>query len=227
VRPGLEECFEVLAMDRRGHGASERGPGPHTLQREARDVAVVLQHAGPDALVLAHSWGARCTLAALAGGARPAGAVLYEPLADEPPHFGPHDLAELQTREARDPPGDVLDYFFVTFALVAPEMLPRLRSTREWGLALDAVGTLARESRAHHQAAHDPAPPPDLDVPVRLLVGGETAPGYARTARRLAATLPRAEVHRLEGQGHVAHHRSPALITDQLIAFDAALRAGS
>ena len=65
VRDALAARFTLRVMDRRGRGLSVgEAPGPYALAREAEDVAAVLAAIGPDALVLGHSYGGTCVLAA-------------------------------------------------------------------------------------------------------------------------------------------------------------------
>ncbi|WP_376776147.1 alpha/beta fold hydrolase [Nonomuraea jabiensis] len=58
----LAPHFTTYAIDRRGRGASGDN-SEHTIQREADDIAAVLELAGPDAILLGHSYGGLVTLA--------------------------------------------------------------------------------------------------------------------------------------------------------------------
>src|SRR3954447_2564039 len=70
VRDGLARRFTLHLVDRRGRGLSAaEATGTYALAREADDVAAVLRAVGPDALVLAHSYGGTCALEAAARGA--------------------------------------------------------------------------------------------------------------------------------------------------------------
>lgn len=56
--------MEVLALDCRGHGASDRAPGPYTVEQMADDLADVLDHAGwADAMIAGCSMGGCVALA--------------------------------------------------------------------------------------------------------------------------------------------------------------------
>ena len=63
VLPALAGRFTVLAVDRRGRGASGDGP-VYALEREVEDVAAVVEWAGAGARLLGHSHGAVCALEA-------------------------------------------------------------------------------------------------------------------------------------------------------------------
>jgi pimeloyl-ACP methyl ester carboxylesterase len=149
--------------------------------------------------------------------------MLYEPLDASRLHSGTVELAELDRRALSDRPDDLVALFFTTFARVPAPALSRLRCTPEWTWALACVDTLAREARAHLEEPLELEPLRGLDLPVRLLVGSESIDGYLDTARRLDAVLRRAELRTLQGQGHVAHQRAPALIVDELVSFAEAL----
>src|SRR5260370_34645086 len=76
--PPFASRFRVCAMDRRGHGAS--GDSPHySLQREAEDVAAVVNSPPGTVFLLGHSQGGVC---GLGGSCRPdksSQLVLYQP----------------------------------------------------------------------------------------------------------------------------------------------------
>ncbi|MCW8382621.1 alpha/beta fold hydrolase [Streptomyces justiciae] len=73
----LAPPFTTYAIDRRGRGASG-DHGEHIIQREADDIAAVLGLAGPDAILLGHSYGGLVTLAH-ALRKPPTAFILYEP----------------------------------------------------------------------------------------------------------------------------------------------------
>src|SRR3954452_24755677 len=80
VRDGLARRFTLHLVDRRGRGLRAAQPtGPYTLAREAAEGAAVLHAVGPDALVLAHSYGGTCAVEAAAHAAPIARLLVYEP----------------------------------------------------------------------------------------------------------------------------------------------------
>src|SRR4051794_32603034 len=79
VRDGLARRFTLHLVDRRGRGLSAaEATGSYALAREADDVAAVLRAVGPDALVLAHSYGGTCALEAAARGGPVARAPVFQ-----------------------------------------------------------------------------------------------------------------------------------------------------
>ena len=74
----LAEHFSLYMVDRRGRGKSGDGP-VYAIEREFEDVAAVLEATSEPARILAHSYGAICSLEASRLTARIAKMVLYEP----------------------------------------------------------------------------------------------------------------------------------------------------
>jgi pimeloyl-ACP methyl ester carboxylesterase len=61
VLPALEQRFTVLAIDRRGRGASGDA-SDYEIEREYEDLAEVVASVGEEAAVLGHSYGGICAL---------------------------------------------------------------------------------------------------------------------------------------------------------------------
>jgi len=75
--PCFSSRFTACAMDRRGHGASGDSPD-YTLQKEAEDVAAVVNSRPGTVFVLGHSYGGVCALEATFLTERISKLVLYE-----------------------------------------------------------------------------------------------------------------------------------------------------
>jgi pimeloyl-ACP methyl ester carboxylesterase len=66
VAQALSERFTLYLLDRRGRGASiKESSGPYALDREAEDVASVIEVIGEPVLYLGHSYGALIGMEAL------------------------------------------------------------------------------------------------------------------------------------------------------------------
>lgn len=137
VVPEFERRFTVYAMDRRGRGASGDSPA-YGLQREAEDVAAVIDAIGEPVNVLGHSYGALCAIEAALLSAHLRRLILYEgvPLrgADE---YAPGTIERL---EAQLEAGDVEGMLIALMRDVIqrpPDEIERLRSHREdWSMRL-------------------------------------------------------------------------------------------
>jgi pimeloyl-ACP methyl ester carboxylesterase len=93
VGPALERRFTVHAMDRRGRGGSGDGPA-YDLQREAEDVAAVVDAIGGPINVLGHSHGALCAIEAALLTTNLRRLILYEGVCRNGADLVPHDFID-------------------------------------------------------------------------------------------------------------------------------------
>lgn len=77
VRAELERRFTAYSMDRRGRGGSGDS-GSYALEREAEDVASIVDFIGAPTRVLGHSYGGLCALEAALLTAHLHRLILYE-----------------------------------------------------------------------------------------------------------------------------------------------------
>lgn len=221
----LPDGFEALAIDRRGHGQSDRGSSaPETFEPEGEDVAAVLQLAGPEAFVLAHSYGARCAIEAFRQGAVAAAAVLFEPLMSplRTGHIAPDIIEPVRALERAGDADGALRLFHDLATDTPSRLVDRLALEQSWQIGLESVGTLAREL---HATITDTLSAADLEhvvLPIRLLTGSRSLERFRVHARLFADALPGATLVELEGEGHLAHELSPRTIVAQLLALTAA-----
>lgn len=78
ILPRFEQHFTVYAMDRRGRGESGDSP-EYAIEREAEDVAAVVEAIGEPTAILGHSYGAVCSLEAALLTDKVSRLILYEP----------------------------------------------------------------------------------------------------------------------------------------------------
>jgi len=218
VRDGLAASFRVHLMDRRGRGLSaEEGPGEYALEREAEDIRALVSAIGGDVLVLAHSYGGTCLLAAVAGpgGARAARLLVYEPAFGTPagPVFPAAALYAVEAAIARDDPEAALETFFADVLLLGPDEIAAMRGTPAWRARVACAHTLAREAREAN--AFSPAGG-DAGAPVRFLLGRESAPPLIRSTRAAHLSVPGSSVRELPGQGHAAMDTAPELFVAEV-----------
>jgi pimeloyl-ACP methyl ester carboxylesterase len=111
VRGVLAQHYTVHEMDRRGRGLSTDEADAYSLRREAQDVAAVAEAIGGDVYVVAHSFGAVCTIEAAQITSAFRRLALYEPrrptpgLNDVPPELAPR-LMTMRDRE------EILEAFY-------------------------------------------------------------------------------------------------------------------
>lgn len=220
VLPELERRFTVYAMDRRGRGGSGDSLA-YDLQREAEDVAAVVNAIGGPVSVLGHSHGGHCAIEAALLTANVHRLVIYEavPLRgadDVRPEVIDRLLAMLNA-------GDVEGMLVATLREVVempPEEIELLRSQRDaWAVRLRNVPTLPRELRAYERYVFAPERFRGMRTPTLLLVGSDSPPRELANAKGVAAALPDAQVVLLAGQQHLATYTAPELFVSAVVQF--------
>lgn len=217
VAPFLESRFSLWILDRRGRGESGDGPD-YAFEREAEDVAAVVEHIGEEADLFGHSFGADVALnsALLATNLRKL--VLYEPSVGLEPI--PQD--RLAVFEALVEEGDrdgALSLAMREIAGATDDEIAFLKMTPMWAPRIAAAHTLPRELREEERFVFEPDRFASMIVPTLLLLG-ELSPEWAVAGTEaVAGALPAATVRELEGQGHVAISAAPQLVATELKRF--------
>jgi pimeloyl-ACP methyl ester carboxylesterase len=208
----LAERYTVHAVDRRGRGLSGDGE-TYDIQREGEDIAAVVDAVGPGVFLVAHSYGARCSLEAalLTSGIKQM--VLYEPPGVTPGHrvSSPDVLAELREATDRD---EILTIFYRGALHQTDAQIEVMRGTPVWQARLAAAHTVSRELDTIETFGIVPGRYAGIDVPVRLLLGTESPPYFRSTAEAIAAQLTDVEIVDLPGQAHMAINEAPKLFLD-------------
>ena len=217
VLPALTERFTVLAIDRRGRGASGDSPS-YALEREAEDVAAVCAAAGRGVSVLGHSYGGVCALEAALLTDAVERLVLYE----APVGFvqTPADvvtrLNELDRAGARD---ELLAVFLAEVAGLPPDQIELLRGLPAWPNRVAAAHTIPREERANRRYAFAAERFASLDVPTLLLAGGDSPAAFGAAAAALEAALPASRTAVMPGQRHAAMDTGTELFLAEVLGF--------
>ena len=232
------ERFRVTAVDRPGHGFSERPRFAATPRDQAAQISEGLDALGVGrAIVCGHSMGGLVALAmAELFPDRVASLVLLSPLAF--PEARPLEHGLLAPRAA-PVLGPVLSAIgeatvdrpllkIVQRLMFAPQPVPpewEERFPEDQVLTADAMVREGEDSSAVLPFA--PAGMMDLAsirVPVRILAGtADQIVDPKRHAEPLAAMLPEADLTELTGLGHMIHHVAPEAV---LAAVDAAADDG-
>ncbi len=210
VREFLRERFHVVVMDRRGRGASGDHPD-YAIDREAEDILAVLDAIG-GSLVVAHSYGALCTIRAVQRTDRLRRLCLYEP----PIRLDGRRVAAFETLVHDGRPEDAL-WEFLSVIGTTPQQRNAIRASPAWPDLLDVVATLPRELRAIADWTH-----PREEVPVQTLFlrgADTTARTYLDTFDDLRAAFPHSRLETLPDQQHVAHVFAPEAFARHITDF--------
>jgi acyl transferase domain-containing protein/acyl-CoA synthetase (AMP-forming)/AMP-acid ligase II/acyl carrier protein len=207
----LAERFSVIAMDRRGCGASDPWRDGHCIEREIEDVLAVVEQR-PGCVLAAHSIGALHALEAAARGAPIRALVLYEP----PVAVAPPPADRLDELDERWRAGD---HALVASALGAWIVgLGGRSATRvsSWKLSVAPGTRVTAPLRALAGYAFDRTRVRAIDVPTSLLVGEHTGGALRTSTELLAAALPTARTVVLPGQAHDAVTTAPRVVAEAL-----------
>jgi pimeloyl-ACP methyl ester carboxylesterase len=222
VRPAFAEHFAVYAMDRRGRGGSGDGP-TYAVDREFEDVAAVVdqaaQESGAPVQLVAHSYGALCSLEATRLTANVAKLVLYEPPVQPDPSMSPAFVAELEHLAAEGRREELLAQFQMVVLGHTAEDMERSRAQPQWPARVAAAHTVARETALGQSYRFIPDRFADLRIPVLLLQGTESPPFLQRSTAAVQAALPHSRIVLLNGQAHQAVGQATELFVREVLAF--------
>lgn len=210
----LQSDFSVYLYDRRGRGESE-DTTPYSPQREIEDIAALIEAAGGAANIYGISSGAALALRAAASGLNMIKLALYEPPFNDDPQAQREWAAYRSTLDqliAEERRGDAAALFMQQVG-TPPEAISGMKQSPIWTSFEAVAPTLAYDGAALgdltvpvHEAAK-------LTIPVLALVGGETLPFMAPTAKAIANAAPQGEFRTIAGQTHdiPAHVIAPIL----------------
>ncbi|WP_371029938.1 alpha/beta fold hydrolase [Pseudoclavibacter sp. JSM 162008] len=204
--------FAAVSYDRRARGDSG-DTKPSAPEREAEDLAAVIDAVGGRVSVIGHSSGAVLALLAASLGVPVRHLFLSEP----PFRFGHHepaaDLAERLQRLVDD--GDEATAVS-TFQLEGVGLDPALVEQIKQSPIFPGLVPLAQSTVYDAQLVRQVSTPTEamaVQVPVTIVVGGDTFPFLASAAKRLAETLPGSElVEVAESVGHRVHPEATAKV---------------
>jgi pimeloyl-ACP methyl ester carboxylesterase len=205
--PLFASHFTVCAMDRRGHGASGDSPD-YTLQKEAEDVAAVVNSRPGPVFVLGHSLGGVCSLEAAFLTDKISKLVLYEPPVQE------RDRSEIASQmESLVRVGEreqALTLFLRDVVMVSPAEIEAMKRRPSWPKMVDGIESQVRQLRALDAYHFDPNRMRMVKIPTLLLTGSKTAsPDLKRAINVLMNTLPNGRLIVMEGQEHNAMDTIP------------------
>ncbi len=204
-------------MDRRGHGAS--GDSPHySLQREAEDVAAVVNSRPGTVFLLGHSYGGVCALEAAFLTDKISKLVLYEPPLHDLDHSAVVDRMERMIQK-----GDreqALVTFLQEIVMISPSEIAAMKARPSWPGLLASIESSIRQARALAAYRFDPKRMSTMNVPTLLLTGSETAsPQLKQAISGLLDSLPNRSLFVFEGQQHNAMDTVPQQFAEAVGSF--------
>jgi pimeloyl-ACP methyl ester carboxylesterase len=223
--PVLGLARHLVAIDRRGRGASGDGPGDYSIEREYDDLAAVAHTVatleGRPVDVFGHSYGGRVALGAARRSTDIRRLVVYE---GAPPAPGrPYRPAGLERDIRRHlDAGDgaaALEVFFRRVVGMDDAAIGAYRANPVWPLRVAAAHTLLRELEAEGSAAASLEALGAVTNESLLVLGTASRPAFQAATDALAARLPHVAILRLDGAAHAAHHTHVAELALGVEAF--------
>ena len=213
----LAPIATTYAIDRQGRGDSG-SRSHHCLDREQEDLAAVLDLAGDQAVVIAHSYGGLIALNTLLDHPA-AGLVLYEPPV---PLTGPIGGEALTGFEDAVEAGDLdgaFEHGLRNFLGLPDHAIDAFRRSPLWAPRAALTPTWGREVRAIDTFDPDLTRLSALQMPALLLVGQHSPEPLVATSHHLASALHDARVSELTGQAHDAYLTGTQLLVSHLSTF--------
>jgi pimeloyl-ACP methyl ester carboxylesterase len=188
-----EAGLQGVTLDRRGRGESG-DTAPYAPEREAEDLAAVVEAVGGRAAVLGHSSGAILALFAAGHGVPVTHLFLSEP----PFRFGDEPSADLAERlqsfvDAGRPEEAVTTFQREAVGLPAP-VVEQIRSSPIFPGLVAVAQSVVYDTTLSATVSTPTAAMTGVDVPVTILRGEPTFPFLVAAAERLAAAMPAAEL---------------------------------
>lgn len=208
VATAVDAWPSVAVVNRRGRAPSGPLTSAYSLRTEVADLGAVLDELGGAQALFGWSYGGLIALRAADG--RPLRQVIaYEPVMRP---FGLDVLPDLKAAQEAGDRDAAVEIVHRRIAGLDGAVVDTLRADPEaWATLRRLAGPLYAELAALYEE-----PAPDALAlradRVDLIVGGAsrgTAP-YGTSFDDVARRVPRAEVHELPGQGHMAHLQAPA-----------------
>lgn len=219
IKPRLIEHFTVHAMDRRGRGQSTDAL-EYELQREAEDVAAVVDAIGEGVAVLGHSYGAICTLEAslLTSGIEKM--ILYEPpIPTGLPMYPPGLPDRMQPLIDDGHLEAAVVMFFEEVVKMPQEEFDGYRKLPVWPRRVQLAPTIPREMARSEAYSFEPERFADQATPALLLLGGDSPPMFQQAIDVVRAALPNSTVTVLPGQQHIAMDTDPELFLNEVVGY--------
>ena len=217
--PFLSSQFTVCAMDRRGHGLSGDA-SDYSLQKEAEDVAAVVDSRQGAVSVLGHSYGGVSALEATFLTNRISKLILYEPPVQDPVE---RNLAVAEKMERMIKEGareQALIAFETEVVQLSADEVAAMKSRPAWPELVATIDVQLRQMRALAAYRFDATRLRAVNQPTLLLIGGLTNSPYLKQAiTSLQTALPRATRVTLGGQEHNAMDRGREQLADAVTSF--------
>lgn len=219
IIPYFEDQFTVYAVDRRGRNMSGDSP-EYSLYKEAEDIAAVVESIDEPVFILGHSHGALASLegAILTNNIKKL--ILYEPpvpLGDTP--YPPGVPEKMQALIDRNENESALKIFFKEVVKMPDYEFEKYSKLPVYERRIKLTPTIPRELTLHRTYSFEGVKFKNLDIPVLLILGGDSPALFKDATEILDATLPNSSVVVLQGQQHIAMDTDTEMFVNEVKRF--------
>jgi pimeloyl-ACP methyl ester carboxylesterase len=224
VGPVLARRRRVLAMDRRGRGASGDAPG-YAIEREFEDIAAAAdaigESTGGPVDIVGHSYGGRAGLGASLRTATIRRLVVYEgaPVPEGMSYRPPGVVEAVRAALERGDNETALATFLAGIVGMSDSALDAYRADPVWPTRVAAAPTILREIDEEASRAASLETLGTVTAPVLLLLGSISRSPFRIGTDALAARLADARVVTIPGAAHAAHHTHPVEFVQAVEGF--------
>jgi pimeloyl-ACP methyl ester carboxylesterase len=217
--PELERDFTVYAIDRRGRGGSGDS-AEYSLDREAEDVASVIDAIGEPVFLLGHSYGALCSLDAALLTGKVQRLILYEPpLPLGAPIYPPGVPERIQALVDAGEREAALEVMMREVVRMPEHEFAVYRALPAWQVRVALAPTIPRELTIEKSYRFRPERFAAMQTPTLLLLGGDSPAFFRKAIEALDAALPNSRIAVMPGQQHIAMDVVPALFLGEVRRF--------
>lgn len=210
--------FTILTYDKRGHGLSETGEGPVTIERHAEDLAAIMDHLGfARSIICGLSVGGLIAQQLYADRRDLVGALI---LCDTAGKMGDADLWNQRIAAidanglAAMADGLTSEWFTPAFRAGHPDDLAGYRTMleRQSPRGYNATCAAIRDTDLREKARQ-------IGVPALCVVGEYDSPTPPEAVRELAKSIPGSRFETIRDAGHLTCVESPERLADIIAAF--------
>lgn len=212
--------FTVYAVDRRGRGQSGDAE-PYSIVREYEDVAAVVDSIDGPVDLLAHSYGALCSLEAALLTRNLGKLILYEPpvRTSIPQRHSPDTVDRMKVCLDSGKGEEALLIFLREIVEIPEEKIALLKGLPNWDSRVATAHTIPREEMSVKAYELGRGRFSRMTTDTLLLFGGDSPPFFKSAIHALEEALPNRKTCVMPGQQHAAMETGTDLFLREVIRF--------
>lgn len=219
IIPHFENQFTVYAIDRRGRGGSGDSP-EYTLLKEAEDIAAVAESVDEPVFILGHSYGGLVSLEAALLTNNISRLILYEPpVPTGTPLYPPGTPEKMQSLIDNNEYETALEVMLKEVVKMPDYEFEKYRLLPAYKKRIRLAPTIPREMTVELHYKFHPEKFVNLQIPVMLLLGGDSPAVFREATELVDAALPDSRIVIMPGQQHIAMDTNTEMFVNEVKKF--------